>query len=318
MFALLKKIEEPVSLKDLYERGILGINARNADYILPYNQRKYYPRVDDKVLTKTICQNHGIVVPELYFVIDCHSQIKHFETLLGQRQSFVIKPSRGAGGRGIMVIQSREKENYKSSSGKLVDSSSIKHHISTIISGLYSLSGLPDKAVVEERIVCHHAFQNIAVGGTPDIRIIIYRGIPVMAMLRLPTLSSGGRANLHQGAIGAGVNIVTGKTIRGVQKNRVITEHPDTKTSIADIEVPFWDDAVEMAIRLSDALELGYVGIDMVIDETKGPIVLEANARPGLAIQVSNGKGLLPVLKKVQNANLSGLSIDERIHFLEK
>ena len=41
-----------------------------------------------------------------------------------------------------------------------------------------------------------------------------------MAMLRLPTKASGGRANLHQGAIGAGVDLVTGVTHHAVLKNR--------------------------------------------------------------------------------------------------
>ena len=37
---------------------------------------------------------------------------------------------------------------------------------------------------------------------------------------------------------------------------------------------------------------LGYLGTDMVLDRDRGPMLLELNARPGLAIQMANGEGL--------------------------
>jgi hypothetical protein len=46
---------------------------------------------------------------------------------------------------------------------------------------------------------------------------------------------------------------------------------------------------------------LGYMGTDMVLDKEEGPMVLELNARPGLAIQIANGAGLLPRLQHIEN-----------------
>ena len=34
--------------QELKKAGVVGINARNAAYIMPLNQRKFYPLVDDK------------------------------------------------------------------------------------------------------------------------------------------------------------------------------------------------------------------------------------------------------------------------------
>ena len=56
--------------------------------------------------------------------------------------------------------------------------------------------------------------------------------------------------------------------------------------------------------RLSHALQLGYVGVDIVLDANYGPMVLEANARPGLNIQIANNQGLL-------KANSHALAVPE-------
>ena len=164
----------------------------------------------------------------------------------------------------------------------MISEGELDYHLSTILSGLYSLGGQVDSAIVEQRIIMHPTMQRIAVGGTPDIRVILYKNVPVMAMVRLPTTQSEGRANLHQGAAAAAVHLVTGRTFGGVCNNRMITRHPDTGELIAGLEIPGWRDLLAAAMKLSDALEMGYIGVDFVIDAKIGAVVLEANARPGL------------------------------------
>src|SRR5438552_4406436 len=153
--------------------------------------------------------------------------------------------------------------------------------------------------MVQQRVRLHAAFAAIAYKGIPDIRVILYRQRPAMAMLRLPTKASGGRANLHQGGIGAGVDLDTGRTHRAVQRNRLIEEHPDTGASLLGVHVPRWREVLTMGRRVAEAVELGYLGVDIVVDATQGPMLLEANARPGLAIQIANGRGLLPRLEEI-------------------
>ena len=113
-----------------------------------------------------------------------------------------------------------------------------------------------------------------------------------MAMARLPTCVSDGKANLHQGAVGAGVDIGTGLTMNGVLGNSPVDEHPDTGALIADLQIPDWEVILESSARGYEVTGLGYLGVDMVIDKHRGPLILEMNARPGLNIQIANGCGI--------------------------
>lgn len=297
---------------ELRRAGILGINARNLDYILEYNARGLYPRVDNKLITKRICEEHSIPVPQTYAVLRSQGDVHRFADLARGWTDFVIKPASGAGGRGIVVVAGRSGDDFKTPSNRVIRWGELRYHLSTVISGLFSLGGQADYAIVEQRIISHHALVRVTVGGTPDIRVILFRGVPAMAMVRLPTAESGGRANLHQGAVAAAVDLRTGHTHGGVQKNRAIARHPDTGEPIAGIAIPGWEALVTAAMRLGDALELGYVGVDFVIDANDGPVVLEANARPGLAIQVAHRHGLLKRLERIGRADRSELTGEAR------
>jgi len=297
---------------ELRRSGILGINGRNVSYIVENNPRRLYPRLDNKLLTKQICQDNGIPVPKTYGVLSKHSQLKPFCDDMGQLSEFVVKPASGAAGRGIVVIASRREGSFFTAGGRKFTASDLRYHLSTIISGLYSLGGQEDSVILERRIVSHPALMDRAIEGTPDIRVILYRGVPAMAMIRLPTAQSGGCANLHQGAVAAAIDLSNGTTFGGVCKNRAISHHPDTKQPIAGIKIPAWRDLLDASMRLSDALEMGYVGVDFVIDAKIGPVVLEANARPGLAIQLAHRQGIVPRLKFIDSLSLAQRTGDRR------
>jgi alpha-L-glutamate ligase-like protein len=284
----------------LRDKGVLGMNQRNAEYTLRYNPRHLYPLVDDKLRTKRLAESAGMAVPELYAVVEIERQIASLPALLGEHGDFVIKPARGSGGNGILVITGRSRNRYRKASGILMDEGEIAHHLSNILSGMYSLGGQPDRALIEYRVQFAPVFERITYLGVPDIRIIVFLGVPVMSMVRLPTHMSDGKANLHQGAIGAGIDIATGQTLTAVWRNDIVTEHPDTGEEVTGIQVPYWDRLLELAARCYELTGLGYVGVDIVLDREKGPLVLELNARPGLNIQIANGTGLLPCLQSVE------------------
>ncbi|MFC0667103.1 alpha-L-glutamate ligase-like protein [Azotobacter chroococcum] len=278
--------------KALEARGIMGINRRNADYVLKYNKRSLYPIVDDKIITKHRAIEAGIHVPELYGIIATEKEIEKLDQIIGEHSDFVIKPAQGAGGDGIMVIADRFEGRYKTVSGKIVTHDELEHHISSILTGLYSLGGHRDRALIEYRVKPDPIFKSISYEGVPDIRIIVLMGYPVMAMLRLPTRQSSGKANLHQGAIGVGVDLATGITLRGTWLNNKIAKHPDTTNPVDGVQLPDWDGFMKLAAGCHELCGLGYIGVDMVLDETKGPLILELNARPGLNIQIANDCGL--------------------------
>ena len=136
-----------------------------------------------------------------------------------------------------------------------------------------------------------------------------------MAMIRLPTRASDGKANLHQGALGAGIDLSTGKTIAAVWYNSLITQHPDTGHDVVGVDIPHWDKLLDISARAFQMTKLGYVGVDLVLDEHLGPMLLELNARPGLNIQIANDAGLLPRLRMVEK-NIKNLkTLEDKIAF---
>lgn len=277
------------------------MNRRNAEYLLDHNPRRHYPLVDRKRRMGDLCRRLGVPTPEIYAVLAAHSSLRHLPRLLEPRADFVIKPDRGAGGRGILVVIGRRGASFVRHNDESLAADDVQQHVSDIISGLYSLGGTGDEALIQQRVIPDPVFEPISFQGVPDVRVILYRNEPVMAMLRLPTRRSGGRGNLHQGAVGAGIDLATGVTHHAVLSNRVVERHPDTGEALAGFRVPEWPTILAMARRVSPAIGLGYLGVDIVLDQRYGPLLLEANARPGLAIQIANGQGLLPRLRDVDH-----------------
>ena len=157
----------------------------------------------------------------------------------------------------------------------------------------------------------------ISYQGAPDIRIVLLHGYPVMAMLRAATKESDGRANLHQGALGIGIDLASGCTIRAVHHGKVTDMHPDLKVPLLGIQLLEWERILDIAVTCQEMTGLGYLGVDLMIDEDLGPLMIEVNARPGLAIQMANGVGLLQRLEPVvaQHKSHPSLGNAEKIAF---
>jgi alpha-L-glutamate ligase-like protein len=306
----------------LASSGVLGLNARNSDFIMRYNPRRLYPLVDDKLATKRLAMDAGISVPELYGVIGSYHDVRNLGAIVGAHHDFVVKPARGSGGDGILVVAGRgsryKQGTYRLVDGTLMDPSDMAHHLSNVISGQYSLGGTWDNALVEYCVKFDTTFVEHSYGGVPDIRVLVFVGYPVMAMVRLPTRRSRGKANLHQGAVGAGLDLATGRTTVGVLGNSPIDEHPDTGAPIAGLQIPHWDALLELASRCYELTGLGYLGVDIVLDRQYGPMLLELNARPGLNIQIANRCGLALRLRAVERATAGAAAravADTRIAF---
>lgn len=290
------------SPQKLKAKGVMGMNKRNGAYIGRYNDRSKYPLVDDKLKTKIIAQQHGATVPKLIGVIAQQAEVKRIHAMVKDWPGFVIKPARGSGGKGILVIISHKDGVYIKPSGQAINEQDVERHISNALAGLFSLGGKNDVAVVENLIKFDDiSFDGFSYEGVPDIRVIVFKGYPVMAMMRCSTAASDGKANLHQGAVGVGLDIATGRAVRAVQFDHPITHHPDTDKPLNELVVPNWEKLLILASSAWEMTGLGYMGTDMVLDKEEGPMVLELNARPGLAIQIANGAGLLPRLQHIES-----------------
>ena len=285
-----------VSRPDFGRLGaIMGINRRNLEMIYPHNPRSGFPAVDNKVRTKELLSGAGVPVPRTIAVVSGFLQARRTVEDLRGEPTFVVKPARGRGGGGVLILE-RSPAGWRTPSGREIRDAELLQHFGDILFGVYSFGRADDAALVEQRVTPHPFFRSIHPRGIPDIRIILLHERPVMSMLRIPTDASDGRANLHQGAVGVQVDLATGRTGMGSLRGAATDRHPDSGVPLTGLAIPFWDRILAHAVAAAGAVPLKYVGVDLVIDEQDGPLMLEVNARPGLQIQVINRTGLAPLL----------------------
>lgn len=304
---------------------ILGLNRRNQEYVRPYNSPSAKKIADNKIVTKRILAKEGIETPEVYKLIRNKRQLKFldWESL---PKSFVIKPNKGTGGNGILVFYGKKKGEtaWIRPSGKIMTKKDITLHIENILQGRFSMGTKTDTAIIEERIKTDPLLKQYSYKGVPDIRIICFNNVPIMAMTRLPTKRSNGTANLHSGAICTGIDISTGITTYSMQMNNrsflsdtyeQIEYTTDLKENkkLSGIQIPNWDEILRIALVCQKASSLGYIGVDIALDREKGPVVFELNARPGLGIQVANRTGLRWRLEKVKGLKIKSIKHGIRI-----
>lgn len=284
---------------------VLGLNARTLQYITKANPPSATRVANNKLITKKTLQKAGIATPRLFGVISNRQELRRFRwTKLPS--SFVLKPNNSSGGGGIMVVFGRNKKgNWVRADKTEVFIPELKTRVLDILDGNFTLGNIPDVAFFEQRIKNHAELKPYSVRGIPDIRVLVYNLVPVMAMLRLPTEESGGRANLHSGGIGVGIELVHGLTTVAIHHDQLIEYIPKTRLSLSGIRLPFWNDILLMAVRTARATGLNYAGVDIAIDRDDGPMVLEVNARPGLNIQFANMTPLKSRLRRVEGLKVS-------------
>ncbi len=279
---------------------VLSMNQRNLRYIYPSNARRDFPMADNKLLTKQVLSENGVPVPETYGSYSGFFELRSLERDLASYDEFVVKPAQGSGGGGILVISGKTDDGWVSVSGRAYTAADLRKHIADIIFGVYSF-GLSDQAIIEARVEQHADLTQLSPFGLTDVRVIVYRDEPVLAMLRVPTRTSDGKANLHQGALGVGVDIATGKGIHAIHEGEPLTQHPDTGEELLGLQLPYWDEIIRISRVAAASVPLKYIGIDFALS-THGPLILEMNVRPGIEIQNANMLGLRPLLERVNQS----------------
>ena len=282
--------------------SILGLNSRAALFSYPYNKKRGKKVAKSKNLTNKALKKLDIPTPRIFKKFKKPSDVLEFnwDSLPA---AFVVKPNKGLGGDGILVVKKKSKDgtSWITTTREKVNKSDLQLHVLDILEGAYSQRSSRDMALIQEYVPRHKAFRKYAYRGTPDIRIIIFNYVPVMAMLRLPTRESGGRANLHQGAIGVGVDIASGITTHAVWHGEPVNLKPGTKRKLHGIRIPHWKEILSIAARCQDIEGLGYLGVDIFLHPERGPMVVEVNSQPGLQIQLANNAGLRKRLDRVDD-----------------
>ena len=295
-------LREALALLGAPKDEVMGMNRRNLEMIYPKNPRANYTLVDHKLKTKEILAAVGLPVAPTLATFTSFVELDSLHERLADLGEFVIKPANGSGGRGIVVVAGRVGDNYITAGGRRLDVSQMRKHIADIVFGVYTFDKA-DVAVVEPRLHPDPFFAALYPDGLSDVRVITVDGRPVISKIRVPTRASDGRANLHQGAIGLGLDLATGRVMRARKRGMAVETHPDTGLPLVGQFVPCWGEILDIARRGAAALPLGYLGFDIVIDRERGPIVLEVNARPGLEIQNVTG---IPLRRHLRELGLGG------------
>lgn len=271
---------------------VLGINERNRNLVYVHNEMKWLKLASDKLASKEKLKAFNIPSPGTLLVIKNLSELVLLNEFLTTVSQFALKPNQGSQGNGILIVVEKKEDVFVTAGGDRLTSEQIRRHCIEVISGTFSQSGDDDIVYFEPLLVQHESLQKLAPYGLSDIRIIVSRGHVVSSMLRMPTKSSDGKANLHQGAVGIAIDIHTGLTTNARVKNLSIDKHPDSDANLIDIQIPFWNEIIKMSMACQQAIELGYMGVDICIDKEQGPLVLEVNGRPGIEIQNIQNRGL--------------------------
>jgi alpha-L-glutamate ligase-like protein len=295
MVALLRRTAQLLRKRET----VYGINRRNVELVYTHNPRRYYPLADDKLLAKERMSALGVPVPDTLAVCPTQGHVAPFVSELLPLENFVLKPARSSGGRGLIVVAERIPEGgWKTVSGSLLTPRELGHHTANVVYGVFS-KDRADRAFAEPRIVPHPVFATLWSRGLCDIRVITLNAKPVMAMVRVPTHRSNGKANLHQGGLGLAVDLDSGRTFRALCGGKPVSVHPESNAPLLNVELPIWGEILRVAKLAAESVPLGYLGVDLVVDECSRCWVLEINVRPGLEIQNVNGRGLGPALERV-------------------
>lgn len=284
-------------------RGVLGLNARNLLYIRPFNPRKAVAFADDKMKTKAFLSTRGIPTARLFARIDTRRQLQQFDfSALPDR--CVLKPNYGFGGEGIIILKGRKNGQFLVQGKKQISNEELQEHIEDILDGKFSVNGHKDSAFFEQILEAHDSLSHFRPAGLPDLRIVVFNLVPVMAMLRIPTAESGGKANVHLGGIGIGIDIAKGVTTHAAQYHHMLKTLPHG-IPIAGTTIPYWEEMLLISSRIQSMTNIGYLAVDLTLDKELGPVLLEVNARAGLMLQVANLAPLQARLRRVEGLKVS-------------
>jgi alpha-L-glutamate ligase-like protein len=294
---------------------VLTMTVRNREFVGKYNSPGLLALLT-KDAVKGLLLPLGVPMATTFLILRERSDLGKFKEWMKGHDTFALKPSSSYGGEGILLVTGKQGDMLRTNMGSM-SASQIETLAFSILEGQFH-GGQKDTAVVEELLIQDESLHNIVPMGLADIRVISFLGYPVMAMMRIPTVASGGKANIHLGAVAAGVRISTGIIFHSVWAGLPSPEHPDTEAPLLGRQLPKWDEILEVAAEAQRLAGIGYAGVDIALDAKRGPVVMEVNRRPGLEIQNANAAGLLRRLRMIEQLPPHELPVEERIRIVQK
>lgn len=268
------------------QRSTYVTRGVNNTYIRTLNDREYYKYFRNKVLFNDTFKEY---LGRDYLDLSKSSK-KDFKEFISKHPTIIVKTIDGTGGFGVEKIETNKNTN----ANKLYDELIQK-----------------EQFLVEECIKQHKDMSKLAQKSVNTLRIVtITKNNKTHVMLKVIRFGNGINAvdNFHSGGmytIFDDNGIITKPAVD--REGIVHTIHPVTKTKIEGFKIPYYKEAIELAIKASKVIpQLGYVGFDIAISEN-GPVIVEGNELPGYDLYQSkvhlneNKEGLKPLFDKVIN-----------------
>lgn len=278
---------------------ILWQNARNLLYIWWYNTKISKSLADSKLKTKEFLKLKWVNVPETLFILKEYKDLNYwlFDLLV---PPFVVKPNQWFWWKWILIIVNQNNEwDYLTNNDLTFTKKQLIKHFWDILDWFYSLSWNKDKVLIERKIELDEEIELLWKFWLPDIRVITFNMVPIMAMLRIPTKESWWKANLHSWACWVWIDIWTGK-LTYITSNSKILKSISWIGDIRWIILPHWDKVLTLAVKVQQITNIWYIGCDIVLDKIEGPLLLEMNVRPWLEVQIANMSALKTRLERVE------------------
>jgi len=92
-----------------------------------------YLVMQNKLKTKLFLEEAGIATPQLIGVVKTQRNVRELGDFLAAFKSFVNKPAKGSGGKGILVIADHDGENYIKPNGTAITIADVCRHAASTI-----------------------------------------------------------------------------------------------------------------------------------------------------------------------------------------
>jgi hypothetical protein len=233
---------------------------------------------NDKYLCALLCQALGIRIPRTYGVLDPARDYRvQIETWLkaSPEQKLIIKPLFGEMGRDI-VIAERAANGMVIRSGQT--STPLDHYI------------LRERAIVQDILTQDARTAAFSSSSVNTLRVVTMLTPQDKVIVVNASFRSGvGNAfvdNWSAGGVSVGVDCRKGslkKYAYDKKSNRYAT-HPTSGVVFENHPVPEWDRVCSTAAAVQKAFSFyRLLGLDMALDHSGEPVLIEANGAPDLA-----------------------------------
>src|SRR3989442_6257637 len=184
---------------------VLTMTVRNREFVGKYNSPGLMAMVT-KDAVKGLLLPLGVPMAATYLILRERSDLGKFKEWMRGHEVFALKPSSSYGGEGILLVTGKQGDMYRTNMGSM-SASQIETLAFSILEGQFH-GGQQDTAVVEEMLVQDETLHDIVPMGLADIRVISFLGYPAVAMMRIPTITSGAKADIYLVAVAAVVRML--------------------------------------------------------------------------------------------------------------